>query len=221
MTHDGRYEENVDVYTSARNDMATATALAAQAGSTLPTIGMKNMSLSDDAQTQPLMSLAPHMPPECEPLFSSLQTCLRMRDKYMNESLQGHLHDNPKNWDAEYCADWAAEHRVPWTPPSPNVAPGSVRIDGCAMDAERERPKPWRIYPPPPRPHWEQFVPAPASTFVREAETGVPLHTPLEPASQANVLAAQELLESCGGVPGEFRMEHIDLPPKHLSLIHI
>ena len=215
MTHDGRYEENVDVYTSARNDMATATALAAQAGSTLPTIGMKNMSLSDDAQAQPLMSLAPHMPPECEPLFSSLQTCLRMRDKYMNESLQGHLHDNPKNWDAEYCADWAAEHRVPWTPPSPNVAPGSVRIDGCAMDAERERPKPWRIYPPPPRPHWEQFVPAPASTFVREAETGVPLHTPLEPASQANVLAAQELLESCGGVPGEFRMEHIDLPPKH------
>ena len=58
MTHDGRYEENVDVYTSARNDMATATALAAQAGSTLPTIGMKNMSLSDDAQAQPLMSLS-------------------------------------------------------------------------------------------------------------------------------------------------------------------
>ena len=64
MTHDGRYEENVDVYTSARNDMATATALAAQAGSTLPTIGMKNMSLSDDAQAQPLISLTPHMPPE-------------------------------------------------------------------------------------------------------------------------------------------------------------
>ena len=198
------------------NNMATFTAMAAEAGS-LPTLGMELLDLDNKDQVNTFISMTPHMPPECAPLFASLQKCLQMRDKYMNESLQANLYDNPKNWDAEYCAEWAAEHNVDVAAPAMQVAPNSVRIDGCAMDTVHGRPKPWRIYPPPPRPHWEQFSLAPTSKFVRESteENGTSLHAPLEPASHANVLAAQELLESCGGVPGVFRMEHIDMPPKH------
>ncbi|KDN53369.1 AMP deaminase [Tilletiaria anomala UBC 951] len=92
--------------------------------------------------------------------------------------------------------------------------------------------KPWRIYPAPPRPHWELFNPPPASSFVVRPDrpslasrpsdasanrnTSVnPLPPPIPPASPANAKAAQELLEGTGGRPGVFRMEDIVIPGMH------
>ncbi|CCV00218.1 unnamed protein product [Malassezia sympodialis ATCC 42132] len=184
-------------------DLATVTAMA------LSTSGLATVPAG--ATDESGMEDTPLMPPESAHLFERLQACLRLRDKYMSESLQGDLFDNPKNWDAEYCVEWAQEHGAEASALLASAQSVPVRIDGCAMDATTQQPRPWRIYPAPPRPHWEQFTPAPPSSFVGGAHP-VP---PMPPASQANVLAAQALLESCGGVPGAFAEEAMSLPPAH------
>ncbi|WFD28115.1 AMP deaminase [Malassezia nana] len=186
-------------------DIATMTAMAMEGGLS----GVVPGSASTPASALDVMPL---MPPESAPLFSSLQKCLKLRDKYMSESLQGDLFDNPKNWDAEYCVEWAQEHGADASAILDAAQHTPVCIDGCAMDESTQQPRPWRIYPPPPRPHWEQFTPAPSSSFVAGAH---PVK-PVPPASEANVLAAQALLESCGGVPGAFHWEDVSMPPPHV-----
>lgn len=192
-------------------DLAIATEAAASLGST-STMG-NEMQLGDDHVVSEIMRLPHHMPAECESLFANLQKCLELRDKYMDASLQGNLFDDPKNWDAEYCEEWARAADVPLPKPEDHVKDGSVHVDGCAWDDEKERPKPWKVYPCPPRPHWEHFSPAPASSFVMRPDGK--LVDPMPPASQANVVAAQQLLESCGGKPGVFRMQDIEIPGAH------
>jgi len=119
---------------------------------------------------------------ELRALYTSLQTCLELRDKYMCASLQGAMEDNPKNWDAEYCARQAAVSgdQTPRTASGP-VAEGSIKIDGSSWDSHSGRPKPWRIYPAPPRPHWELFNPPPESSFVVRPTSVNPLPPPIPP----------------------------------------
>uniref|UniRef100_V5GSF1 AMP deaminase n=2 Tax=Kalmanozyma brasiliensis (strain GHG001) TaxID=1365824 RepID=V5GSF1_KALBG len=153
---------------------------------------------------------------ELRALYTSLQTCLELRDKYMGASLQGALEDNPKNWDAEYCARQAAVSGdvTPRTASGP-VAEGTIQIDGSSCDSESSKPKPWRIYPAPPRPHWELFNPPPASSFVVRPTSVNPLPPPIPPASPANAQAAQALLESTGGKPGLYREQDVVIPSEH------
>ena len=153
---------------------------------------------------------------ELRALYASLQTCLELRDKYMGASLQGAMEDNPKNWDAEYCARQAAANADKTVPtPSGPVAEGSIKIDGSSWDSDKGKPKPWRIYPAPPRPHWELFNPPPESSFVVRPTSVNPLPPPIPPASPANAQAAQALLESTGGKPGLYREQDIVIPDQH------
>ncbi|ETS60245.1 hypothetical protein PaG_05792 [Moesziomyces aphidis] len=154
---------------------------------------------------------------ELRALYSSLQTCLELRDKYMGASLQGNMEDNPKNWDAEYCARHAAKNGdTPLRHSETPVAEGSIKIDGASVDETTQKPKPWRIYPAPPRPHWELFNPPPESSFVVRPTSVNPLPPPIPPASPANARAAQALLESTGGRPGQYRDEDVLIPSKHV-----
>ncbi|PWN29075.1 hypothetical protein BDZ90DRAFT_226326 [Jaminaea rosea] len=152
---------------------------------------------------------------ELKALYKSLHKCMTLRDKFMDISLQDKLEDNPKNWDAEYCQAWRKERGLPSD--SSDVAGGSqVKVDGCSLqdvDDPHSEPKPWRIYPAPPRPHWELFNPPPASSFVvRSQQKGAPLPKPIPPASPANAAAAQKLLEETGGQPGIFDQSNIEIP---------
>lgn len=153
---------------------------------------------------------------ELRALYSSLQTCLELRDKYMGASLQGNMEDNPKNWDAEHCARLAASRGETFVQNQPGQTPeASIKIDGSSLDVQTDRPKPWRIYPSPPRPHWELFDPPPASSFVVRPTSVNPLPPPIPPASPANAKAAQALLESTGGKPGVYREKDIAIPAPH------
>ncbi|CAE7109555.1 unnamed protein product [Rhizoctonia solani] len=73
---------------------------------------------------------APGLTPELKELYSSLQRCLELRDKYMSVSLQ-ELGDDPRHYDGE--------------------AAGGATPEGSSSNP---RFKPWKIYPPPPPPHW-------------------------------------------------------------------
>ncbi|EPQ28490.1 uncharacterized protein PFL1_03793 [Pseudozyma flocculosa PF-1] len=123
-----------------------------------------------DGAAGPNVAIHAELSGELKALYGSLQKCLDLRDKYMGVSLQSKMEDNPKNWDAEHCArvarvagnDAAADAAAP----SASVAEGSIKVDGSAFDEATGQPKPWRIYPAPPRPHWELFNPPPASSFV-------------------------------------------------------
>lgn len=195
---------------------ASARVVAAELGSQ-PTPAMASFRPGGPLE-QGLLSMSLDLPVESQSLFSNLQQCLLLRDKYIDASLQGDQYDNPKNWDAEYCVEWARKHGAEppveaKTPPAGVHAPeGTVRVDGSAWDEERACPKPWRIYPPPPRPHWEVFDPAPASSFVVRPTSVNPLPPAIPPASPANAHAAQQLLESCGGQPGQFRESDVAFP---------
>ena len=154
---------------------------------------------------------------ELRTLYESIQKCLELRDKYMGISLQGRMEDNPKNWDAEHCRRLAASKGETFTPDTPGkIAEGSIKVDGSSLDPETNRPKPWRIYPSPPRPHWELFNPPPASSFVVRPTSVNPLPPPIPPASPANASAAQSLLESTGGKPGVYRDSDILIPSAHV-----
>ncbi|CAE6421584.1 unnamed protein product [Rhizoctonia solani] len=84
-------------------------------------------------------SPAPALTPELKELYSSLQRCLELRDKYMSVSLQ-RLGDDPRHYDGD-----ASSGAVP---------------EGS--DSKHPRFKPWELYPPPPPPHWK-FKPHNAS----------------------------------------------------------
>ncbi|SOV03434.1 probable AMD1 - AMP deaminase [Ustilago sp. UG-2017a] len=154
---------------------------------------------------------------ELRALYTSLQTCLQLRDKYMGAALQASMEDNPKNWDAEYCARYAAASgdKIPQATSGP-VPEGSIKIDGSSLHLNTDTPKPWRIYPAPPRPHWELFNPPPESSFVVRPTSVNPLPPPIPPASPANAQAAQALLESTGGKPGLYREQDVVIPDQHV-----
>lgn len=154
---------------------------------------------------------------ELRALYTSLQTCLQLRDKYMAAALQASMEDNPKNWDAEYCARYAAASgdKTPQATSGP-VPEGSIKIDGSSLHPNTDTPKPWRIYPAPPRPHWELFNPPPESSFVVRPTSVNPLPPPIPPASPANAQAAQALLESTGGKPGLYREQDVVIPDQHV-----
>ncbi|KAJ1021270.1 hypothetical protein NDA18_005511 [Ustilago nuda] len=154
---------------------------------------------------------------ELRSLYTSLQTCLQLRDKYMGVALQASMEDNPKNWDAEYCARYAAASgdKSPQATSGP-VPEGSIKIDGSSLHPNTDSPKPWRIYPAPPRPHWELFNPPPESSFVVRPTSVNPLPPPIPPASPANAQAAQALLESTGGKPGLYREQDVVIPDQHV-----
>ncbi|WFD44464.1 AMP deaminase [Malassezia psittaci] len=204
--------DEIDERLSAIN-LASATEAAATLGSTF-TMG-DEMQLGDDHVVSQILKMPHEMPTECKDLFKNLQKCLELRDKYMDVSQQGNLFDNPKNWDAQFCEEWAlaAERDLPDF--SEITSDHSAKVDGSAWDEKKEQPKPWKVYPPPPRPHWEHFSPAPSSSFIRP-DAGGSVPEPMPPASHANVLAAQQLLESCGGKPGLFRMSDMEIPGPHM-----
>lgn len=81
-------------------------------------------------------SPAPPLTAELKELYSSLQTCLDLRDKYMTVSLQ-RLGDDPRHYDGTF--DGA---------PTANATPETPTLNNA-------HPKPWKIYPPPPPPHWK------------------------------------------------------------------
>jgi AMP deaminase len=141
---------------------------------------------------------------------------MMLRDKYMDVSLQAKLEDNPKNWDAEYCQQWRRQRGLPSS--TTDVAgDAGLKVDGSALkdvDDPESEPKPWSIYPAPPRPHWELFNPPPASSLVVRSHSGgtSTLPKPIPPASPANAAAAQKLLEETGGRPGVFDPTNIEIP---------
>lgn len=167
--------------------------------------------------TRPTSQLEDPLTSELKALYKSLHKCMTLRDRFMDASLQDKLEDNPKNWDAEYCQAWRKQRGL--SADVADVAGGSqLKVDGCALkstDDPSSEPKPWRIYPAPPRPHWELFNPPPASSFVvRSQEDGSSssLPKPIPPASPANAAAAQKLLEEIGGKPGVYDDAHVDIP---------
>ncbi|KAN0062608.1 AMP deaminase [Thecaphora frezii] len=164
----------------------------------------------------PTVAVHAELSGELKALYGSLQKCLQLRDKYMDTSLQGKMEDNPKNWDAEHCARVAAVAAAAQQKADEAAAEGSIKVDGSALDEATGQPKPWRIYPAPPRPHWELFNPPPASSFVVRPTSVNPLPPPIPPASPANAKAAQQLLESTGGKPGVYRDEDIVIPQQHV-----
>ena len=185
----------------------------AEAAAALASMGAKsNGSASvQDAGTS-TQGPVEELTPELRGLYSSLQSCLDLRDKYMRLSLQSSWEENPKNWDAEYCEKWTRERKQAGAsqPPSP------IKVDGSALSEDGTTPKPWRLYPAPPRPHWEHFEPAPASSFVVRPTSVNPLPPAIPPASPANAKAAQALLEATGSKPGVFSMDHIVVPGPHI-----
>ncbi|KAJ1303337.1 hypothetical protein OPQ81_011533 [Rhizoctonia solani] len=87
--------------------------------------------IASELQTDHGTSAAPVLTPELKELYSSLQRCLELRDKYMSASLQ-RLWDDPRHYDKL----------------SGGAAPES-------SNSNRPRFEPWKIYPPPPPPHWK------------------------------------------------------------------
>lgn len=167
--------------------------------------------------TRPSSQLEDPLTTELKALYKSLHTCMTLRDKYMDVSLQAKLEDNPKNWDAEYCQAWRKERGLPAETSDVAGNAGEIKVDGSALDESKpsgNEPKPWRVYPAPPRPHWELFNPPPASSFVVRAHSGgtSTLPKPIPPASPANAAAAQKLLEETGGRPGVFDRSIIEIP---------
>ncbi|KAJ7575108.1 hypothetical protein C8J56DRAFT_1007804 [Mycena floridula] len=82
--------------------------------------------------------------PELVNIFSSLQKCLSLRDKYIARSLQ-RLGDNPRDHDGVF----------------PGVDEDMADVSGMRPDADFTHNRPpeqpgekWKIYPKPPPPHW-------------------------------------------------------------------
>lgn len=199
--HDVPDAEYVVLRASEAGPDAVAAAVAELGGTSVMDIDSLAPGISRTNNDLP--TFKDHLPPECKSLFSNLQRCMALRDKYMDASLQGKYEDNPKNWDAEYCVSKG----VAGIPPD-----GRIKVDGCAWNTDKQEPKPWLIYPPPPRPHWEHFVPAPKSSFVVRPTSVNPLPPAVPPVSEANARTASALLESCGGVPGYFREQDVSIP---------
>ncbi|KAE8209689.1 hypothetical protein CF327_g6359 [Tilletia walkeri] len=217
-----------------------------------PSTTLTSPALSD-IDTEPLQSTsqeivhptvpAPHgseVAAELDFLTASLRHCLSLRDQYMQVSLQLRPEDNPKNWDAEHCGRRKKNARAGADVVPQEEEEGDIKVDGSA---NCETGRPWRVYPAPPRPHWEIFNPAPSSSFVVRSSAGPvaasstssiesvvspssdtgagegpadpTLPKPIPPSSHANAQAAQALLEATGGKPGVFDEGCIQTPGRH------
>lgn len=102
-------------------------------------------SLTSSSLTLRSLAENPHeaLTAELRALYESFQRCLDLRDKYMSLSRQ-RLEDNPANYDG---------HFSPSSSPS-YAATSYIRPVKLPEGFER-----WRIYPPPPEPHWKERDP--------------------------------------------------------------
>ena len=104
---------------------------------------------------------------ELQELYTSFQTCIELRDKYIALSCQ-RLEDNPNNYDGEFAPATGSTSTSASRPASPakakNVPLPTVGNDGLPSleDINQSngrnasgRREPWTIYPPPPKPHWD------------------------------------------------------------------
>ncbi|MCO5585182.1 hypothetical protein L7F22_039114 [Adiantum nelumboides] len=188
----------------------------ADAAAAVAKMGAASMTPANDSIMPSLLpnaqNVGEELTAEMKKLYSDLQKCLELREKYMDISLQGKWQDNPKNWDAEYCQTWARENGKS----NPEITEKSkIKVDGSALGDDQKTPKPWRVYPAPPRPHWERFEPAPASSFVVRPTSVNPLPPAIPSASPANANEAQALLEATGSQPGVFNMQYVRIPGQH------
>jgi len=90
-------------------------------------------------------------------LYSSFQRCLDLRDKYMTLSRQ-RLEDNPVNYDGSFDPASSPSYASTSSLLPVNLPPGFNH---------------WKIYPPPPEPHWKELDPhgdAPVETTDEIAE---------------------------------------------------
>lgn len=136
------------------------------------------------------------------------QTCIELREKYLRYSCQ-RLEDNPINYDGRFAPSNNSTSTSASHPPSPERAtPASTPqvtspppLAGSSRGESSSRPrengilsagpasfKPWKIYPPPPRPHWEAVDPA------------------------ANAWSSAEPAQSG---PYEFRFDDCEIPGSH------
>lgn len=133
--------------------------------------------------------------PELRELYSSFQSCLDLRDKYMRLSRQ-RLEDDPRSYDGEF---WCDDVSVP-PAPADGDAGAPNQQSSTADDGEGKRARapfpPWKIYPEPPRPHWE---PGPS------ASTALPDH-----AWKQSALTDEESKEAWK--KNEFRFEECEVP---------
>lgn len=108
----------------------------------------------------------------------SLQTCVELRDKYIKMSCQ-RLEDNPQNYDGQFAprkdSTGASSAYQPATPSVMTPAAGTPAKQPTGSSSKHLRASanghgdqvsdqfpifdPWKIYPPPPKPHWEQREP--------------------------------------------------------------
>lgn len=121
---------------------------------------------------------------ELQELYTSFQSCIELRDKYIALSCQ-RLEDNPNNYDGEFAPRTGSTSTSASRPASPvqtkNVPLPPVEDDGLPSletaqrvnGAANRQNKPWRIYPSPPKPHWDPKDPFDAqrsSTVQQQAE---------------------------------------------------
>jgi AMP deaminase len=120
---------------------------------------------------------------ELQELYTSFQTCIELRDKYIALSCQ-RLEDNPNNYDGEFAPATGSTSTSASRPASPerskNVPLPNMVNDGLPSlddmeesDNSSRRAKPWKIYPPPPKPHWDPKDPFDAhrsSTVQQQSE---------------------------------------------------
>lgn len=133
---------------------------------------------------------------ELQELYTSFQTCIELRDKYIALSCQ-RLEDNPNNYDGEFAPATGSTSTSASRPASPEHRKGgplpSTSEDGLPSLAKLQQANggasrqqdPWRIYPPPPRPHWD----------------------PKDPFDAQRSSAVQQ--------QAEFRFEDCDIPGEH------
>ncbi|KAG9103630.1 AMP deaminase [Ceratobasidium sp. 370] len=95
-------------------------------------------------------ALSPHLTPEDESaVVSELQASHDIRDKYMAVSLQ-RLGDNPTDYDGVFTGPPPANSTG--HPLDPHTTPRVTTTDCPKL-------QPWKIYPPPPSPHWKFKAP--------------------------------------------------------------
>ncbi|GAA5846091.1 hypothetical protein JCM9279_004783 [Rhodotorula babjevae] len=80
---------------------------------------------------------------ELRALYGSFQRCLDLRDKYMTLSRQ-RLEDNPANYDGAFDPSSSPSYASTSSLLPVNLPPGFDH---------------WKIYPPPPEPHWKEVDP--------------------------------------------------------------
>ncbi|QRV92490.1 AMP deaminase [Ceratobasidium sp. AG-Ba] len=102
--------------------------------------------LTAEEQSQ---SPAPPLTAELKELYACFQRCLDLRDKYMFVSLQ-QLGDDPRDYDGVFTG-----------PPPANLTgrPSGLHATPRTASANDPQWKPWKIYPPPPPPHWKFKAP--------------------------------------------------------------